>query len=93
MTPEGEFRDAAAPPRPASALDRALARVGGVAMLVAIAAGGLVLAALAILFVGLILPVLIVAGAIGAGSLWWRMRRARREGRPMPTPSFIIIRR
>ena len=93
MTPEGEFLDNGTPPRPASTLDRALARVGGIAVLVAIAAGGLVLAALAILFVGLILPVLIVAGAIGAGSLWWRMRRARRQGRPMPTPTFIVIRR
>lgn len=94
MTPEGEFRDGNAPPPPVGgAFDRALARVGGVAILVAIAAFGLVLAALAILFVGLVLPVLIVAGAVGGLSLWWRMRRARRNGQPMPTPSFIVIRR
>jgi hypothetical protein len=87
MTPEGDFRDT--PPK-ASPLDRVLGRVGGVAVLVALAAGGLVLAALAVLFLGLLLPVLLVAGLIGAGSLWWRLRRARRNGQPAP---FIIIRR
>lgn len=88
MTPEGDFREAA--PRPVSGFDRVLARVGGVAMLVAVAAGGLVLAALAVLALGLILPILLVAGVIGAGSLWWRIRRARRNGEPMP---FVVIRR
>ncbi len=88
MSPEGDFRETA--PRPPSGFDRVLARVGGVAMLVAIAAAGLVLAALAVLFLGLILPVLLVAGVIGAGSLWWRIRRARRNGEPMP---FVVIRR
>jgi Flp pilus assembly protein TadB len=89
MTPDGEFRDPA-PPRPASALDRALARVGGIAVLVALAAGGIVLAGLAIMFAALALPVLIIAGAIGAASIWWRLRRARRDGRPIPV---VIIRR
>lgn len=93
MTPEGDFLEGNAPPRPVSGLDRALTRVGGVAVLVAIAAFGLMLAALAVLFVGLVLPVLIVAGAVGGLSLWWRMRRARRNGQPMPTPAFIVIRR
>lgn len=88
MTPEGDFREAS--PRPATGFDRVLARVGGVAMLVAVAAAGLVLAALAVLFLGLILPVLLVAGLVGAGSLWWRIRRARRNGEPMP---FVVIRR
>jgi hypothetical protein len=89
MTPEGEFRDPAPPPRRGT-LDRILGRVGGIALLVALAAGGLVLAGLAIMFAALALPVLIVAGAIGAGSLWWRLRRARREGRPV---HFVVIRR
>ena len=89
MTPEGEFREPPAPP-PQSRLDRALARVGGAAVLVALAAGGLVLAAVVILFAALALPVLIVAGAIGAGSIWWRIRRARKAGQPMP---FVVIRR
>ena len=89
MTPEGEFREPAAPR--ATAFDRALARVGGVAVLVAVAAGGLLLAALAVLFVGLLLPVALVAGALGAGSLWWRLRRARRQGGD--GFRFVVIRR
>jgi hypothetical protein len=88
MTPEGEFRDPA-PVRPGK-LDRILARLGGVALLVALAAGGLVVAGLAVLFVGLLLPVLIVAGAVGAASIWWRLRRLRRQGGPVP---FVVIRR
>jgi hypothetical protein len=89
MTPEGEFRDPPPPPAPGT-LDRILARVGGVAVLVALAAGGLVLAAVAVLFAAIALPVLIVAGAIGAGSIWWRLRRARKQGQPIP---FVVIRR
>ena len=106
MTPDGQFRDTptgnpgmnpganpGAPPpgiRPATALDRILGKVGGVALLVALAAGGLLLASLAILVVGLVLPVLIVAGAIGAVSLWWRIRRLRRQGVPV---RFVVVRR
>lgn len=106
MTPEGEFRDTpgpnrgpfpgmdgSAPPqatRPASTLDRVLGKIGGVALLVAVVAAGLLLASLAILFVGLVLPVLIVAGAIGAASLWWRIRRMRRQGVPV---RFTVMRR
>lgn len=89
MTPEGEFRDPTPPPAPGK-LDRLLGRVGGIALLVALAAGGLVLAAFVILFAAIALPVLILAGAIGAGSIWWRLRRARKQGRPVP---FIVIRR
>lgn len=89
MTPEGEFRDPAPPPR-AGTLDRLLGRVGGIALLVAVAAGGLVLAAVAIMFAALALPVLIVAGAIGAGSIWWRLRRARRSGQPV---HIVVMRR
>lgn len=92
MTPEGEFRDPV-PPRAARPLDRALARIGAAGMLVAFVAGGLVLAGLAILAISVLLPIAIVAGAVGAASLWWRMRRARRDGtQPRPVP-FIIIRR
>lgn len=89
MTPEGDFRDPAPPPR-AGTLDRILGRVGGVALLVALAAGGLVLAAVAIMFAALALPVLVVAGAIGAASIWWRLRRARRNGEAV---RFVVIRR
>jgi Flp pilus assembly protein TadB len=86
MTPEGEFRDQAAEappgaaPRTASALDRFLVRLTGVALLLGLAAAGLLLVALAVVFIGLLLPVVLVAGAIGAASLWWRMRRLRRDG-------------
>jgi predicted lipid-binding transport protein (Tim44 family) len=89
MTPEGDFRDPPPPPAP-TGFDRFLARMGGTALLVAIAAGGLVLAAIAVMFAALILPVLIVAGAIGAGSIWWRLRRARKQGRNV---QFVVIRR
>jgi hypothetical protein len=91
MTPEGEFRDPT-PPRATGPLDRALARIGAAGMVVAVVAGGLVLAGLAVLAISILLPVALVAGAVGAASLWWRVRRARRDGTPLPTP-VIIIRR
>lgn len=91
MTPEGEFRDPG-PPRPAGLLDRVLARLGGIAVLVAAAAGGLVLAGVALLAIGILLPVMILAGAIGAGSIWWRMRRARQQGGPQAV-RVVVIRR
>lgn len=90
MTPEGEFRDSQ-PPRPAGPLDRALARLGGIAVLVAAAAGGLVLAGVALLAIGILLPVMIVAGAVGAASIWWRMRRARQQGGAEPRPVRVVV--
>lgn len=92
MTPEGEFRDAAPPPA-ARPLDRALARIGAAGMLVAVVTGGLVLAGLAVLAISILLPVALVAGAISAASLWWRMRRARRDGTAPQGVRFVIIRR
>jgi hypothetical protein len=98
MTPEGEFRDPLPPPR--SGLDRALGKVGGVALLLTLAAGGLLLVALAILFVGLLLPVAIGAGLVAFVSLWWRMRRLRRGGGTGPgtgpgagSVRFVVLRR
>ncbi|MBP0445986.1 hypothetical protein J8J14_14510 [Roseomonas sp. SSH11] len=88
MTPEGDFRDAP-PRRGVSWLDRALLRLGGVAVLATAVAGGLVLAALGALLLGLLIPVVIVAGLVGFASLWWRMRRAGRAG----MPSFVVMRR
>ena len=41
--------------------------------------GGLLLLALAFIFVSLVLPVLLAAGALAAGALWWRLRRLRRQ--------------
>jgi hypothetical protein len=95
MTPEGEFRDPAPPPR-ANWLDRILARLGGAALLVTLVAGGMVVVALAVLFVGLLLPVAIVAGLVAFGSIWWRLRRAGVRtrggsgGRPI---RFVVLRR
>jgi hypothetical protein len=83
MTPEGEFREPT--PRPASRFDRVLARVGAYSVLAAVIAGGLVVAALAIVFAAILLPVAILAGLVGFGTLWWRARRA---GRP-----FVIVTR
>ena len=88
MTPEGDFRDPL-PRRGASWLDRALLRLGGVAVLAAAVAGALVLAASAALLLGLLIPVAIVAGLVGFVSLWWRMRRAGRAG----LPAFVVMRR
>jgi len=103
MTPDGEFRDSAASAGlPQGWLDRALARVGGIALLLTLAAGGFVVAALAILFVGLLLPVVIAAGAVAFGTLWWRLRRLRARGgvagggpsgQPGSGVRFVVIRR
>ncbi len=93
MTPEGEFRS---PPQPTRAawLDRVLGRVGGVALLAALAAGGLLLVSLAVLFIGLLLPVAIGAGLLALGSLWWRGRRLRRQGGSQGGGiRFVVIRR
>ncbi|MGG5823937.1 hypothetical protein [Falsiroseomonas sp. HW251] len=88
MTPEGEFRDPMK--RPATGFDRLLARLGASAMLIAVGAGAVVLAGLALVFAALAIPVLLVAGAIGAGSIWWRLRRMRRNGQAV---RFVVIQR
>lgn len=87
MTPEGEFREA---PRP-SWLDRVLARTGGIAILVLAATLGLVLVAVAILFISLLIPVAIGAGVIAAISIWWRRRRMRQAG-IQPATIFVVRR-
>ena len=89
MTPDGGFREAPRPPVGGSWLDRALLKVGGVAVLATAVAGGLVLAASAVVILGLLIPVLLVAAALGFGSLWWRVRRARRGGAAI----FVVPRR
>lgn len=90
MTADGQFRDPLPPQR--GWLDRVLAKVGGVALLVTLAAAGLVVVALAILFVGLLLPVAIGAGLIAFASLWWRMRRLRQANGGQPV-RFVFLRR
>ena len=77
MTLDGEFRTGPEPAtQPRGWLDRALGKLGGLALLLAVAAGGLLLAALAVLAIGVLLPVVLVAGLIGIGTLWWKLRRA-----------------
>ncbi|MFM7692262.1 MAG: hypothetical protein ACKPAC_22830, partial [Alphaproteobacteria bacterium] len=63
-----------------------VSRLGGVAMLVALSAGGLLLAAVALVAIGVLLPIVLAAGAIGAITIWWRLRKARARGE-----STIII--
>jgi hypothetical protein len=89
MTPEGGFREPA--PAPKGWLDRLLMRVGGAALLLAVAAAGLVVVALAFVLLGLLLPVAIVAGLLAFVTLWWRLRRLRaRGGGALP---FVVVRR
>ena len=89
MTPEGGFRQPG-PAAPKGWLDRVLAQVGGVALLLAIAAGGLVIVALAFVLLGLLLPVAIGAGLVAFVTLWWRLRRLRARGGTLP---FVVVRR
>lgn len=87
MTPEGEFRDAQARSGArANWLDRALMRVGGLSAVVALGAGGLVIAGLALAFLTILVPVAIVMALVAGGSLYWRARRAARQGRP-----FVMV--
>ncbi|HYI83933.1 MAG TPA: hypothetical protein VEX11_12085 [Acetobacteraceae bacterium] len=89
MTPEGGFREPA--PAPKGWLDRLLTQVGGAALLLALVAGGLVVVALAFVLLGLLLPVVLVAGLVAFVTLWWRLRRLRaRGGGRLP---FVVVRR
>jgi len=91
MTPDGEFRDPA--PSPPAGVDALLAKVGGVALLVAVAAVGLLFASLAVMALGLLLPIALAAGLIAFGTFWWRARRARARGEPVPAFRFVFLRR
>lgn len=88
MTPEGEFREA---PR-LSGFNLLVARMGGVAMLVALVAAGLLVVALAVFFVALLIPILLGAGIIAAVSIWWRRRQLRKMGIE-PGSIRIVVRR
>ena len=93
LTPEGEFRD----PPPAGPLDRFLARAGGIAALMALVGGGLVIAALAVAALTVLIPVVIVASLVAWLAMRWRMHRLRRQGiEPAAQGAplrFVIIRR
>ncbi len=88
MTPEGDFR---VPPAGAAPIDRAVGRVGGIAMGVAGVALALTLGALAIAALTVLIPIMLVAGAIGFGALWWRVRKLRQQGHT--GPFFVVLRR
>jgi hypothetical protein len=90
MTPDGQFRDAT--PAAGTWVDRAIGKVGGVALLVALTAGGLLLLSVALFFVSLLLPIVLGAGLIAAVSLWWRMRRLRQSGATADI-RFTVLRR
>jgi Flp pilus assembly protein TadB len=73
MTPDGQFRT---PPRPSWS-----ARLLGYAILVAVVAAGLAVAALALWFALILIPVAIGAGLIAYGLFRWRLWQARRNRR------------
>ncbi len=70
LTPEGEFRT-----QPPSRLDRILAVALRYAIIIGVLSALLVLAALSIVALAVLLPILILAALIGGGVLWWRGRR------------------
>lgn len=75
LTPEGEFRQ----PAP-SRMDRFLAVVLRYAVVIGVLAALLALAALSIMALALLLPVLFAAAMVGGGILWWRGRKPRQAG-------------
>ena len=79
MTPEGEFRDQPPPPAPRG-FEGWLSRLGNAAVLLALSGFGLLMAALAVLAIGVLLPIVLIAGTIGAAIIWWRLRKARARG-------------
>lgn len=86
MTPEGQFTT----PPPPTGLDRALGTVLRVALLVGGVAAVLMAGALALVALSILIPVLLLAGVIAGGILWWKMRQARRSGVPF---RFVVVRR
>ncbi len=64
--------------------------MGGAALLLALAAGGLGVVALAFVLLGLLLPIAIGAGLVAFVTIWWRLRRLRARGGASP---LVILRR
>jgi hypothetical protein len=69
MTPDGQFRDPAAPPASVAILRYAI--------IAAVLCGSLALAALVLWFALLLIPVAIVAGVIAYAAFKWRIWRMR----------------
>ena len=86
MTPDGHFTT----PPPPTGLDRALGSVMRVALLVGGVAAVLMAGALALVALSILVPVLLLAGLIGGGILWWKLRQSRRTGVPL---RFVVVRR
>ncbi len=86
MTPEGDFTT----PPPPNALDRAMGKALRVALVIGGIAGALLMASLALVAIGILLPILAAAALVSGGILWWRLRQARRGGRPL---QFVVVRR
>ena len=82
MTPEGEFRDPSPPPAPRG-FEGLLSRIGNTALLLALSGFGLLMAAFAVLAIGVLLPFVLIAGTIGVITIWWRLRKARARGESM----------
>ncbi|WP_431284648.1 hypothetical protein ACQW02_07525 [Humitalea sp. 24SJ18S-53] len=89
MTPEGTFVDP--PTSGAAPIDRAVGKVGRIAMAVAGVGLALTLGALALAALTVLIPVVLVAGAIAFGAMWWRVRRMRQQGHQGPV--FVVMRR
>ncbi|MBC7431505.1 MAG: hypothetical protein H7345_05510 [Rubritepida sp.] len=86
MTPEGHFTT----PPPPTGLDRVLGSVLRVALLAGGVAAVLVLGALALVALSVLVPLLLLAGLVAGGILWWKLRQARRTGVPL---RFVVVRR
>ena len=86
MTADGNFTTTPPP----TGLDRALGSVMRVALLVGGLAAVLMAGALAIVALSILVPVLLLAGLIGGGILWWKLRQGRLQG---VSPRFVVVRR
>lgn len=85
MTPEGHFTT----PPPPTGLDRVLGSVLRVALMVGGLAAILVAGALALVALSVLIPLLLMAGVVAGGILWWKLRQARRSGVPL---RFVVRR-
>lgn len=85
MTPEGHFTT----PPPPTGLDRVLGSVLRVALMVGGLAAILVAGALALVALSVLIPLLLTAGMVAGGILWWKLRQARRSGVPL---RFVVRR-
>ena len=86
MTPEGHFTT----PPPPTGMDRVPGSVLRVALLAGGVAAILVLGALALVALSVLVPLLLLAGLVAGGILWWKLRQARRTGVPL---RFVVVRR